>query len=597
MEEMKRREDLAPEYKWVLEDIYPDAAAWEQDFIAMQGLSADIGRYEGQLREGSAVVAQALQDSERLERGVERLYLYARMRRDEDNGNAFYQALFERAQSLAIEAGSRGAYIVPELLGLPDDTLLRLAETEPALQFHGYFFQKLLRAKAHVLSPAEEKLLALAADMAGAPRQIFSMLNNADILFPRVADETGAEVEITKGRYGSLMESRDRRLREETFHGLYSSYGKLINTLGASLASSMKNDVFSARVRHYPSSLLASLDGDRVPQSVYDRLIESVHGHLESMYRYMRLRRRLLKVDALHMYDIYVPLVEEYDAKFSYAEAQNLVRAALAPLGEDYVAQLTAAYHGGWIDVYENRGKTSGAYSWGSYDTKPYVLLNFDNKLDDVFTLAHELGHSLHSYYSHQAQPYVNSQYPILLAEVASTVNESLLIDYMLRHSTSREEKLYLLNHYLEQFRGTLFRQTMFAEFEKLAHEKFEAGEALVADSFNELYLELNRLYYGPEVVMDEEIRWEWCRIPHFYNAFYVYKYATGFSAATAIKGRILREGAPAVQQYREFLSSGGSADPIDLLARAGVDLRAPAPVDDALGYFDQLLDEMEKLL
>jgi oligoendopeptidase F len=597
MEEMKRREELGAEFKWRLEDIYADDQKWEEDFRAVKALMGGLAQYEGRIQEGAEVIAAVLQQSEKLDRGVERLYVYARMRRDEDNSNAVYQALFERIQALATEAGSRAAYIVPELMALDGDTLLALAAAEPALQLYDYFFRKLLRTKEHILSPAEEKILALSADVAGAPQQIFTMLNNADITFPTVKNAEGEEVEITKGRYGSLMESQDRQVRLHTFQSFYTAYGKLLHTIGASLNASVKNDVFYAQVRKYPSSLEAALDGDHVPPAVYDSLIASVHGRLDLMYRYMKLRKKLLGVDQLHMYDIYVPLVAEYEGKFSYAQAQELVLKAMAPLGEDYGVMLRQAYQSGWIDVYENRGKTSGAYSWGSYDTNPYVLLNFDQKLDDVFTLAHELGHSLHSYYSDQSQPYVYSQYPIFLAEVASTVNESLLIDYLLQNSRSREEKMYLLNHYLEQFRGTVFRQTMFAEFEKLVHEKLEAGEGLVAESFNALYLQLNRLYYGPEVVMDDEIQWEWCRIPHFYSAFYVYKYATGFSAATAIKGKILAEGEPAVKRYREFLAAGGSDDPIHILQRVGVDLTTPAPVNQALDYFAYLLEEMEKLV
>jgi oligoendopeptidase F len=437
----------------------------------------------------------------------------------------------------------------------------------------------------------------MTADLSTAASHIFTMLNNADIKFPFIKNEDGVEVELTKGRYGSFMESSDRRVRRDAFQALYSSYNKMLNTIGASFSSSVKKDIFYAKARKYPSALAASLDQDNVPESVYNQLIESVHNNMHLMYRYIELRKKMLDLDELHMYDIYTPLVKDYKLEVPYEKAKEIVIAALQPLGEEYINIIKQGLNNRWIDVYENEGKTSGAYSWGCYDSNPYVLMNYDNKLDDVFTLAHEMGHSLHSYYSDRNQPYIYSQYAIFVAEVASTVNESLLIDYLLKKSQSREEKMYLINHYLEQFRGTVYRQTMFAEFEKIVHEHAEKGEAIVSEYLNNTYLELNRLYYGENIVLDDEIKLEWARIPHFYNAFYVYKYATGFSAATAIKEQILSEGAPAVKRYIEFLSSGGSDYPINLLQKTGVDLTTPAPVNKALQYFGHLLDELEKLV
>ena len=597
METIKHRDEIAPEYKWRLEDLYPDQAAWEADFQKVQEKIQAVTAFEGKLKVDTDILLAVLNGSEALDRNVERLYVYARMRRDEDNSNAAYQALFERAQMVATDAASAVAFLIPELLGLEAEALLHLVQTDAELKRYAFFFAELLRSKEHVLSPAEEKILAMGSDMAGAAQQIFTMLNNADITFPSVIDEDGQEVEITKGRYSGLMESKDRTVRENTFAKFYSSYGKLINTIGTSLSSNIKREVFYARVRKYPSCLASSLDADNVPLAVYDQLIASVHANLDQMERYMDIRKRMLKLDKIHMYDIYTPLVPDYKKQIPYVQGKQIVLEALAPLGKDYTELLQKAYTNGWIDVYENQGKTSGAYSWGCYDSNPYVLMNYENKLDDVFTLAHELGHSLHSYYSDQAQPYVYSQYPIFLAEVASTVNESLLIDYLLQKSSSREEKMYLLNHYLEQFRGTVYRQTMFAEFEKIVHELFESGEALIAENFSEIYLDLNRKYYGAQVVLDGEIRWEWARIPHFYTAFYVYKYATGFSAATAIKEQIVQEGVPAVTRYREFLKAGGSDYPIITLQKAGVDLTTPEPVNQALSYFKRLLDEMEALI
>ncbi|MDD3270070.1 MAG: oligoendopeptidase F, partial [Syntrophomonadaceae bacterium] len=534
--------------------------------------------------------------SDELGRKMEKLYVYARMRRDEDNANSHYQALFDRIEGLSIQVGSTTSYIVPEIISIPEDKINTFVDENKDLQLYRHFFDELMRQKEHILSQQEERLLAMTADLSLASKNIFGMLNNADIKFPIIKDEEGNDVELTKGRYGRFMESSDRRVRIDTFKALYSSYGKLKNTLATTLSSSVKNDIFYARVRKYPSALEASLDQDNVSREVYEQLIATVHNNLEYMYRYMKLRKRMLKLDELHMYDIYTPLVSEYRMEIPYERGKELVIQGLQPLGADYLGKLTDGMNSGWIDVYENEGKTSGAYSWGSYETHPYVLLNYDNKLDDAFTLAHEMGHSMHSYYSNKNQPSVYSQYTIFLAEVASTVNESLLIDHMLKNCTDRQEKIFLINHYLEQFRGTVYRQTMFAEFEKIIHEEVEKGQALTPEALSKIYRELNRLYYGPEVVLDEEIDMEWSRIPHFYSAFYVYKYATGFSAATAIKQQILEAGQPAVDRYLEFLKAGSSDYPLNILKKAGVDLTTPEPVEKALQYFGKLVEEMEAL-
>lgn len=597
MQNIKKRSEIDRQFQWDLEKMYPELTAWEKDFQEVKGLVQELAQKEGSLHISGPNLYETLQLSEQIDRKTEKLYVFARMRRDEDNQNSQYQALFERIQGLAVEAGGVGSFIVPEILSMDEKLLWEAVEHTEGLGLYRHFFEELLRQKSHVLSPEEEKLLAMSADVGGAPQQIFTMLNNADIRFPSVKNEKGEEVEITKGRYTSLMESRDRDVRKNTFQGFYSSYEKLLNTIGATLASSVKKDVFYSKVRKYPSALAGSLDGDNIETAVYDRLIESVHAKLPYMYRYLELRKRLLKLDQLHMYDIYAPLIENYDMHIPYEEAKATVLKALQPLGEDYLKVLQAGMNGGWIDVYENEGKTSGAYSWGCYDSQPYVLMNYESHLDDMFTLAHELGHSMHSYYSNTTQPYVYSQYPIFLAEVASTVNESLLSDYLLKTSQSREEKLYILNHYLEQFRGTVYRQTMFAEFEKIIHAHAEQGEGLTPELFNQVYMDLNRLYYGEDTVLDDEIRMEWARIPHFYTAFYVYKYATGFSAATMLKQQIVTEGAPAVERYRRFLASGCSQYPVQTLQAAGVDLLTPEPVEKSLDYFNHLMDEMEDLL
>lgn len=593
---LKKREEIDNRYKWNLEDIYTDEKLFEQDFQRVKELIRDESGIKQTLARSSADLVRALDWSEALERKNEKLYVYSRMRRDEDNSNNHYQALFDRVQSLSVEVNGATSFIVPEILSIPDDTLAQFRK-DGSLNVYAHYLDELIRQKEHILSQEEERLLAMTADISTASGNIFTMLNNADIKFPIIKDETGREIEVTKGRYGSLMESQDRRVRQDAFKALYESYGKLKNTLGQTLNSSVKKDIFYARVRKYNSALESSLDQDNVPVGVYDRLIATVHDHMDHMYRYMKLRKRILGVDELHMYDIYTPLVKEFSMEVDYHKAWEMVLAGLKPLGTEYIALLKEGMNGGWIDVYENQGKTSGAYSWGAYETHPYVLLNYDNKLNDVFTIAHEMGHSLHTYYSNHNQPFVYGQYTIFVAEVASTVNESLLMDYLIKNSQSREEKLYLINHYLEEFRGTVYRQTMFAEFEKIIHEKVEQGEAITPELLCKVYRDLNQLYYGPEVVLDEEINLEWARIPHFYSAFYVYKYATGFSAATALKQQILEEGQPAVDRYINFLKSGSSDYPINLLKKAGVDLTTPEPVEDGLKYFGQLVNELEEMI
>lgn len=594
---LKLRSEIGEEFKWHLEDIYSSDDDWEQEFTRIKPLVEKIRQYQGTLGKSADHLLACFGDLEQLERKTEKLFIYARMRRDEDNGNTKYQALYERIERLGVQTSSATAFVTPELSALDESLIKSFMQENAELAVYQHFFDELWRQKEHILSSREEQILAMSAELAMAAKNTFTMLNNADIKFPLIKDEEGREIELTKGRLGRFMESRDRRVRQEAFQGLYKSYGQLKNTLGSTYNASIKSDLFYSQVRHYPSSLEASLKQDNIDPAVYQRLIDSVHSKLPYLHRYIKLRKKMLGLDELHFYDLYVPLIPEYKMEVPYERARQTVLDALEPLGREYLDQLDKGMHGGWIDVYENQGKTSGAYSWGCYDTHPYVLMNYDDKLDDLFTLAHEMGHSLHSFYSNQAQPYVYCQYPIFLAEVASTVNESLLIDYLLKRSSERQEKLYLINHYLEQFRGTVYRQTLFAEFEKIIHEQAEAGEALTPDLISRIYMDLNRLYYGDQVVPDQEIALEWMRIPHFYSAFYVYKYATGFSAATAIKEEIVHQGEPAVKRYLEFLKSGGSDYPVFLLQKAGVDLTSPEPVEKALDFFAGLLDEMESLI
>jgi len=590
------RNSIDPAYKWKLEDIYTTDEQWENDFMQIRELAGQVEKFQGKVANSADSLLEVLQLIEKMERIGDKLYVYARMRRDEDNSNSLYQAMFDRAESLGVIVNSLTAFITPELTAFTPQQFDDFKQQQSELEVYKQFFAELWRRQEHVLSEAEERLLALTADLSTATGNIFTMLNNADIKFPNIKDEDGKDIELTKGRFGRFMESDNRRVRQDAFEGLYSSYSSLKNTLAVTLASSVKRDIFYARARNYNSALESSLDSDFVSVEVYNELIETVHNHLEKFHRYMQIRKKMLQVDELHMYDIYVPLVKEYKANIPYDQAWEMLLQGLQPLGDNYIETLRQGRTNSWIDVLENRGKTGGAYSWGTYDTHPYVLLNYDKKLDDVFTLAHEMGHALHSYYSNKTQPFIYSQYSIMVAEVASTVNESLLIDYLLKNSNDPREKLYLLNHYLEQFRGTLYRQTMFAEYEKIIHELAEQGEALTAENLSQIYRDLNVLYYGPEVVIDDEINMEWARIPHFYSAFYVYKYATGFSAATALKTQILAEGQPAVDRYLEFLRSGSSDYPLEILKRAGVDLCTPDPVNKALDYFGKLLTEFENV-
>lgn len=592
---LPKRSEVNPKFKWKLESIFPSDEAWEDEYKKVQELIAQIQTYQGRLNESPQILAECMKTYEQLGLAMERVYVYARMRRDEDNTNPKYQAMTDRAASLSIRVSSALSFLVPEILSMPDERLDSYIADEQ-LKPYRFYLNEIKRQKEHVLSAQEERIIAQAGELAQAPQTIFGMINNADMTFPAIKDEDGEEVQLTHGRYIQFMESPDRRVRQEAFKAMYDTYGKQKNTIAATLNASVKKDVFYARIRKYPSALAASLDNDNIPVEVYTNLIQAVRDNLPAMHRYVSLRKKLLGVEELHMYDLYVPMVKEVKMQISYDQALELVQKGLAPLGEDYASVLKEAFTSGWIDVYENEGKTSGAYSWGAYGTHPFVLMNYQNNVNNLFTLAHEMGHALHSYYSDKNQRYLDAQYKIFVAEVASTLNESLLMDYMLKNTDDPRQKMYLLNHYLEQFRGTVYRQTMFAEFEKLIHEKVEAGEALTPETLCSLYYDLNIDYYGPDMVVDEDIKMEWARIPHFYNEFYVYQYATGFSAATALSQQILNEGAPAVERYLTFLSSGGSDYPIELLRKAGVDMASPQPVVEALQVFARLLDEMEEL-
>jgi oligoendopeptidase F len=595
-EVLRSREEIPQEDKWNLEDIFSSDQAWEDRLKETEKLIGSAEKYRGKMAESAALFVECLEWADHLSLNIEDLFTYARMRRDEDNRISRYQSMTDRATMLSVQAGSALSFMVPEILAIPEDQFENIRKN-PKTDVYDHYLENILRQKAHVLSLTEEKLLAEAGELAAAPSTIFSMANDADLKIGHIQDEQGREVEITKGNFIKYMESSDRRVRKDTFTTLYGAYGKQVNSWAAMLNASVKADVFFARVRKYNAAIEGALDDDNVPVSVYDNLIKTVHEFLPQFQRYIRLRKEILGLDELHMYDVYVPLVPELDAHIPYEEAKTTVRKGLEPLGSKYLKVLDEGYHSGWIDIYENAGKTSGAYSWGTYSSHPFVLLNHQNTLDSLFTLAHEMGHALHSYFSNQEQNHLYAGYKIFVAEVASTLNESLVMRHLIETTSDNKMKAYLLNHYLEQFRGTVFRQTMFAEFEKEIHAAVERNESLTAEYLSEIYRNLNLKYFGTDMVLDEEINIEWVRIPHFYNAFYVYKYATGFSAATALAQQIVEEGQPAVDRYMSFLASGGSDYPIELLRQAGVDMEKPEPVHQALTVFTELLDQLESLI
>lgn len=591
--EIRNRNEIPVQDTWRLEDMFETDSAWETEFSKAKTSIEQFEQYAGTLSQSIGALKKALDVQSDLELMIERLYVYAMMRRDEDNSCAQYQALADRAMSLAVLLSAATSFFVPELLEI-DPAILDGWRQEKELAIYAHTLDDIVRNRDHVLSHLEERLLSESSEIASAPQTIYKMLDYADIRFPTIQTKEG-DIEITSGNYIHLMEDEDRQTRKKAFEGLYSTYEGLENTFAATLSYSVKNDIFQSKVRKFPNATEASLFEDHVPVSVYDSLIQTVHENLPLMYQYIDLRKKALGVDQVHLYDLYAPL-SKAEFSISYPEAQEMVLAAVKPLGTEYGDVLKSAFKNRWIDVYENRGKTNGAYSWGCYGTHPYVLMNYQNNIDSVFTLAHEMGHAMHTWFSDKNQLFVNAQYKILIAEVASTVNECLLLEYLLERETDCSRRLRLLNYYLEQFRGTVYRQVMFAEFEKQIHEVVEQGGALTSEQLKEIYLSLNRLYYGPDMVLDDGIAMEWARISHFYNAFYVYKYATGFSSAVALSNAILTE-QDAPNRYLTFLSSGGSDYPLEILKRAGVDLNSSKPIQRALGVFERALHDLEKLL
>ena len=592
---LKERRELDPQFMWDLTSMYATDEEWEKALSTLEESIRKAAAFQGRLTDAQSIAAY-LDAATELGRTLSNLYCYASMRRSEDTRAEAAQSMYARINANYVKAISAIAFAEPEILSLPQQTLDDIADQE-CLKNHRFTLEKLLRQKPHTLSAAEEQLLAGFGEVFGAPAEIADNLQDADLVFDSVQDGEGHTVEVTGSNYITLQMSQDRTLRERAFRSYYKGYRQHSNTFAAAYSGAVKAATAEAVARHYASSRAMSMAGENIPAEVYDNLVSAVRAHLSAMYRYVALRKKILGLDELHYYDVYAPLVGERKESYTYGQAQQMVLDAVAPLGEDYQALVKKAYAERWIDVYPNKGKSGGAYSSGTYDSNPYILMNFTGTLDSVSTLAHEMGHSMHTWHSNHAQPPQYADYTLFVAEVASTVNENLMIEQLLKQEQDPARRLYLLNQYLENFKGTVYRQTMFAEFEREAHAMAERGEALSPAALNSLYAGLVKDYFGPELVMDEEVQYEWARIPHFYRPFYVYKYATGYSTAVALSEAILTEGESAVKRYREFLSMGGSAYPLDELRHAGVDLATPAPVNAALDKFERILDDAEQTL
>ena len=590
------RSEADPKYTWALKDVYASDALWNKDLEKARTFPQQLAAYKGRLAESAATLLEFLKLGDEIGILFDSLYGYAQRKSDEDTANSLYQGMASQAMNVMVAVDAAGSFETPELLAIPEETLERFYQEQPELEVYRLYLTRIRAKRAHILSDAEEKLLAAAGEMSQAPDSIYSVFADADLKFPNAVDQDGKEHAVTHGTYIPLMHSQDRMLRKSAFESLYGVYGQFRNTAAAILSAQVKQLKFRADARKYESTLQASLDGNYVPTEVYTNLIDAVHQNMAPMYRYVELRKKLLKLDELHMYDLYTPIVGDVDVSIPFEEAKETVYKALAPMGDSYRAILQEGFDNRWIDVYENVGKCSGAYSAG-LRKHPYVLLNYSGTLDSMFTLAHEMGHAIHSYLSNKHQPATYANYSIFVAEVASTCNEALLMEYLLANTTDKRRRAYLINYFLEQFRTTLYRQTMFAEFELEINRRNERGESLTADALNTLYHELNVQYFGDGIVIDKEIDLEWARIPHFYYDYYVYQYATGYSAAIALSRRILREGEPAVKDYINFLSGGCSADPITLLRGAGVDMATTQPITEALKLFDELITEMEQLM
>ncbi len=595
--EVKDRKDIDVKDTWNLESIYANNELWEEDYAALEKDAAEFAKLKGAIEADVSKIPAVLDAYYGLHRRLSKLSVYARMRFDQDTTDSTYQTMSAKIGSLGVKIGAASAFVEPEILSYSKEQLEAAEKENERTAYYGRKIEEMLRGQEHTLDAEKEELLAAAGDMAEAPDDIFSVLMNADMKYPDIVLEDGTHLPLTNSTYISYMESPDRAVREGAFKTLYGQIASLKNTFAAIYRGNLKQAKFYAQSRKYSSARAMYLADSNVPESVYDNLLSAVHEALPMMYRYVAVRKKVLGVDKLHMYDVYTPIVAAQNQTYEFEQAKQMVLEALKPMGEDYLSHAREGLENRWIDIYPNKGKKGGAYSWGCYDSQPFILLNYTKNLDSVFTLIHEMGHSIHSYYSRTAQDYAYSEYKIFVAEVASTCNECLLMHDLLEKTTDKEQRKYLLNHYLDSFKGTLFRQTMFAEFEKNAHEYCAQGKPLTAEALSQMYLELNQKYFGPDMEKDEEIAYEWMRIPHFYTPFYVYQYATGYSAAVALSAKILKEGKPAVDAYMNFLKGGESKDPIDLLKMAGVDMTTEKPVADALALFGELVAELEALV
>lgn len=592
------RNDVPVENTWRLEDIFETNEAWENELQAVTELSAKASSFQGTLGSGADALYDALVYRDELSRRLQILYTYAHMRHDEDTANNASQAMESRIKTVYVKAGTELSYFVPELLELSDETIEGYLNEHEGLRLYKQMLDEISKQRPHVLTKEQEALVSKFAEVTSASANTFGKLNNADLEFPTIKDEEGKEVQLTHGRYIRFLESKDRRVREDAFKAMYETYGKFKNTFASILSGNIKGDNVQASIRNYPNARAAAMAGNHIPEAVYDNLVGTINKNVHLLHRYVSLRKRVLGLDEHHMYDLFAPLVKEVDMEYTYEEAAQTMVESFAPLGEEYVSIVKQGLKDRWVDVEETKGKRSGAYSSGAYGTNPYILMNWQNNVNNLFTLAHEFGHSMHSYYSRENQPFVYGDYSIFVAEVASTTNEALLNDHLIKTIEDPKKKIYLLNHWLEGFRGTIFRQTMFAEFEHLIHEMDQNGEPLTAERLTEEYYQLNKKYFGDDMVVDEEIGLEWARIPHFYYNYYVYQYATGLSAATALSKQILEEGQPAVDRYiNNFLKAGSSNYPIEVLKAAGVDMTSAQPIEEACQVFEEKLNELESLL
>ncbi|MFS0558714.1 oligoendopeptidase F [Brevibacillus sp. 179-C9.3 HS] len=591
------RAEIPDAYKWKLDHIYPTVQEWEKDVAKVESLANAFTKHQGKLGTSSAAMLAAFDDYVALMRLNDKAYVYANMSLDVNSANPDLQKLGDRAEKMYTLVSEKTSWVQPEIVAIPDDKIKSmLAEKE--LAPYKLFIEDMLRTKPYSLSADMEQLLAKSSPLGGAPTNIYGMLSK-DVKFPKIKDETGKEVQLNRANFISYLESKNQNVRREAFKAYYSALINFQDSFASTLAAKVKGDNFYAAVRNYDSALEASLTPNNVPTKVYDELIDTVNDNLPLLHRYISLKKKMLGVKELHMYDIYVPIVPSDDKYISFDEGKKIVVDGLQAMGDDYVKAMSEGLDGGWVDVYSTDDKRTGAYQWGAYDTHPYVLLNHQGTLDDVYTIAHEMGHAMQSYYTNKNQPYISSNYPIFTAEVASTMNETLLFKSMYAKAKTKEEKMYLLNHYLENFRSTLFRQTQFAEFERAIHEKEQAGESLNAEAIKKIYLDINKKYYGKDMVSDEEIGMEWARVSHFYNyKYYVYQYSTSFAAAQALAKQIMDEGQPAVDRIRKnFLEAGNSAPPIEVLKAAGVDMSTSQPIEQAMEIFEETLNELEKLV